>query len=447
MVNRLFQFTLKVLKVQILQNAVSPIVRLSRRPFTPMVTMLAIALSDSGAPPTEFRLFTKGWNITSKGRFLFDDTAAKSVMSDYAKHGVDLMIDLEHQSLDGASADPTARDARGWGQLELRNGDLWAVNVKWTPDGTARLTNKTQRYVSPAFSIDPETKRITSILNVAITSLPATDKTPALVAASSSGGTGMTIEEFMKVCKALGIDPTTPLDQAMAKIKGDPAADADNDPAAPPGDGTGGDGSSSDGTGPGAAASKTDPEGPPPADAKPKEVATSEIVTALAQLHSLDGSKSILEVLSKYKLYRVSHIELESGRQKNAKDRATIEAAERRDGCKKMVLAGRSPATVWSDDKATAPKKYLADMPIESFREFVGDVVKASSGTPRAPAPPATGGGDGGGAPAQFQGEGRTINVGGTLVELSSVELKICEQQGAKPEDYAALKMHRDGGK
>ena len=137
--------------------------------------------------PTEFRLFKFGVNKTEKGDFIFDKAAAKSVMAARQEWGVDVMLDLEHQSLEvpPGAADPTARDARGWAKLELRADGLYCVGVSWTPDGATRLRNKTQRYVSPAFEDDPETGRILRLINVAITSLPATHNTPALVAASS----------------------------------------------------------------------------------------------------------------------------------------------------------------------------------------------------------------------------------------------------------------------
>lgn len=143
---------------------------------------LAVA---SVKPPTQFRLFVKGWNDTENGRYLFDETAAASVMAAYKKWGVDLAIDLEHQMLEeGIASDPTAKDARGWCNLELRDdGSLWAVNVKWTEDGAARLTEKRQRYISPAFAYDEKTRRVSQIVNMAITAMPATHETPALVAA------------------------------------------------------------------------------------------------------------------------------------------------------------------------------------------------------------------------------------------------------------------------
>ena len=148
--------------------------------------MNRIKLAAGNTLPTEFRLFVRGWNDTENGNFLFDDTAAKSVMTAYREWGVSLAVDLEHQMLaDEPSADPTARDARGWCKLELRSdGSLWAVDVKWTPDGAARLQEKRQRYISPAFEIDPESNRVTKVINVAITAMPATHRTPALVAAN-----------------------------------------------------------------------------------------------------------------------------------------------------------------------------------------------------------------------------------------------------------------------
>src|SRR5690348_7278332 len=101
-----------------------------------------VLLNTSGAsgfsPPVEFRLFRAGVNETSKGAFIFDDQAAQAVLSQYNREGVRVMLDLEHMSLSGQ--DP---DSRAWFDLEVRNGELWAVNVNWTPDGARRLSEKT----------------------------------------------------------------------------------------------------------------------------------------------------------------------------------------------------------------------------------------------------------------------------------------------------------------
>lgn len=135
--------------------------------------------------PTEFKLFDRGWNDSTKGAVLFDERAAELVMAAYREHGTDLMIDLEHQSLlsleDAASARADACDARGWFALDLRpDGSLWAVVNSWTPDGERRLREKTQRYISPAFLTD-EDGRVVEIINCAIVAMPATHGAEALV--------------------------------------------------------------------------------------------------------------------------------------------------------------------------------------------------------------------------------------------------------------------------
>lgn len=189
--------------------------------------VIALAVATGNEPPTEFRLFVEGWNDTENGRYLFDSEAAQATMAAYVKWGVDLAIDLEHQMLEPAIApDPTAKDARGWCNLELRpDGSLWAVNVKWTADGAARLSEKRQRYISPAFTIDPETSRVVAIVNVAITAIPAMHDTPALVAASrdraacNSNSRALTIDEFVKVATALGFNSSAPVADVLKRLR------------------------------------------------------------------------------------------------------------------------------------------------------------------------------------------------------------------------------------
>lgn len=148
--------------------------------------MLALTVAVGEALPTEFRIFKAGENTTAHGSFIFDEVAAANVMAAYREHGTDVMIDLEHLSVENpetsANFDP---DARGWCRLELRNGELWAVGVTWTADGAARLNDKRQRYISPVLAFDAETRRVEELLNLAITALPATDNLEPLVAASA----------------------------------------------------------------------------------------------------------------------------------------------------------------------------------------------------------------------------------------------------------------------
>jgi phage I-like protein len=190
-----------------------------------MRTSRAILSMLSDEPPKEFRMFVAGWNSTKKGKFLFDDEAAKSVMDQYKAHGVDRPIDLEHMSIDSAAKnyDP---DARGWFNMELRDGELWATNVRWTPDGAERLKSGKQRYISPCFAFDKETKRVSEVINAAICAIPATLDAPALVAASllfgKTFGT-LSVEvkkmDIKKILSALGLGDDATEEQALASIK------------------------------------------------------------------------------------------------------------------------------------------------------------------------------------------------------------------------------------
>jgi len=180
--------------------------------------------------PTEFRIFKRGLNTSSKGTFLFDAQAARDVMADFSKHGADIMIDLEHLSIDEESSayDP---DARGWCKLAVRNGELWAVDVSWTPDGAARLTAKSQRYISPTFLYDKATRRVFAIHNAAICGAPALDDMPALVAASKkfSRGKSLGLVSLSLTTKgdpmdpelltALGLPEDATLEDVLAAIK------------------------------------------------------------------------------------------------------------------------------------------------------------------------------------------------------------------------------------
>lgn len=178
---------------------------------------------DEAPLPTEFRLFVAGENATEKGSFLFDEEAAAQTMAAYHQWGVRLMIDLEHQSLeDWTPPEPTARDARGWCDLELRpDGSLWAVNVEWTPDGEARLREKRQRYISPAFTIDTDSRRVMAIQNIAITAMPATRGTPALMSRRPA-----------RDARTLSVGPsfsdiTTAIDAALREVYSTPGADGE----------------------------------------------------------------------------------------------------------------------------------------------------------------------------------------------------------------------------
>ena len=147
-----------------------------------------IALGPDGTAPTELRLFRAGENRTRKGTFAFDDEAARQVMSTYAEMGrAWVMVDYDHGSLQKAPVDPSRSSrAAGTARLELRAGELWATNIRWTPDAKKAIEAGEWPSISPAFSHD-EQGRPNWLINFGLTGNPATYAPAELVAANVIG--------------------------------------------------------------------------------------------------------------------------------------------------------------------------------------------------------------------------------------------------------------------
>lgn len=395
-------------------------------------------------PPTEFLIFKAGVNDSQKGSALFDDLAAKLVMASYKRWGIDLAIDLEHGMLDVApgAADPTARDARGWCKLEVRNGELWAVQVKWTPDGIARLTNKTQRYISPCFDRDVKTKRVIEMFNVALTAIPATNQAPALVAASARRILKMpkTVKVALSMDKDLVLKALEALqagdDEAATEIlKGMIAGAASGEE---PGADDGAQGDDAEGVAPPAEGSEVAPKevdsadpGDPseePDEKDEKDPEKKEERKAMrSMLRTLTGSKTFGASLSVVQVWRKSHLELETERTRLAAERAVLESAERRSIAGELVTLGAEfPATIFVDPlKPTVLKPRWLKMSIGELRSHLADQKAARKGQKTNVRPPAG-----------------TVADGTTTekVELSATDLQLCKQMGCDPQEYARLK-------
>lgn len=128
--------------------------------------------SKDGEPPSEFKILSAGLNKTKKGPFLFDEKAAESVLREYADHGAELHVDYNHDF----------GKAAAWFKPEVRNGELWASDVQWTPHAADALKSREYRYFSPALMQDVSSKRVTRIINVALTNTPAMSGLKPLVA-------------------------------------------------------------------------------------------------------------------------------------------------------------------------------------------------------------------------------------------------------------------------
>jgi hypothetical protein len=152
---------------------------MTRRKTTPRAAEARLDALPLGAefPPKAIRIFAMGENSTTKGVFLFDDEAARTVMAAFAEHGVDLAMDFDHGAL--APADGRKRDVPGYYRPEVRADGLYAI-PQWTDVGLDAIRPGASgalpeyRYTSPSFSFDPDTRRVLKLGPLALTSYPAT---------------------------------------------------------------------------------------------------------------------------------------------------------------------------------------------------------------------------------------------------------------------------------
>jgi phage I-like protein len=168
-----------------------------RQPMKGKTTaLLALDVGEiaNGEVPTEFRIFRFGVNHSEKGDFVFDATSAESVMAEYRAHAKPMLLDFNHGTTLFA---PTPEQGIAAGEFvpEVRSDGLWATNIRWTERARQLLAAKEYRCFSPFFETEPSTGRITRLINVALTNLPALDNVEPLVAASAAGGT---MEEEMR---------------------------------------------------------------------------------------------------------------------------------------------------------------------------------------------------------------------------------------------------------
>jgi hypothetical protein len=370
---------------------------------------LSVALGDE--PPAEFRIFAAGAFETSKGQFIFDKEACSSVLAAHKDQGIDLMLDYDHASLDSGTPDPSqSGKAAGWFDLEVRNGELWAVNVRWTPPAREAIARKEWRYMSPAFKAS-EDGHVLELLNVALTNMPATKRLTPLVAASASTrgrkmhpkllalfGRLENLKKLAAEAEAAAAE-TAPGKAAAAKAACEKCAEACQ--ACSDAFGKGdidatftaidaciaamdecekacqalvGCPAASDGAADGAMSAADQPA----AD------------QAMRALSAITGKTDPKEIAAEVKRLRQTSLEHEAELARRDAEQKVLDAQERRQLVGELVKLGHeTPATAWSDDAGTKPAEPWASMKLELLRSRVEKLggVKAVR-----PGPTGTGG-------------------------------------------------------
>ena len=114
-----------------------------------------------------------------------DARIAARLIAVYQEHGLDLVIDYDHQTLRSEENGKPA-PAAGWiTALDYEAGrGLWST-VNWTEDGREAVAKREYRYLSPVFPFDPDTGEVLWLHSVALTNTPNLNQLGEIAAMAS----------------------------------------------------------------------------------------------------------------------------------------------------------------------------------------------------------------------------------------------------------------------
>jgi phage I-like protein len=181
--------------------------------------LVLICKDMNGVVPEEIQVIPYGTDIeTPKGKFTLDEESASVVMAEFQKQINQMVIDYEHQTLQGTEA-----PAAGWITSLINKGKdgIWAA-VNWTEKAKQYLINKEYRYVSPVFIKRLSDNKVVRLINVALTNQPNIDGMVPLV--NKAGEYNFTtkkeesIMNWKEMLKRLGLPETATEQDAIAAI-------------------------------------------------------------------------------------------------------------------------------------------------------------------------------------------------------------------------------------
>ena len=140
-----------------------------------MENRLVLICKEMDGVPSEIQVIPYGIDIKTPKYppFTCDEESEQAVMAAFAARQSDMVIDYEHQTLQGVEA-----PAAGWIRMAklINKGKegIWAI-VEWTERARQYIANKEYRYVSPVFETRNSDHRVVRLINVALTNQPNID--------------------------------------------------------------------------------------------------------------------------------------------------------------------------------------------------------------------------------------------------------------------------------
>ena len=141
-------------------------------------SLCKISLNEDGTPPDWIELVPPGKVTALDGR-QFDNAEPEKVVERFNARPIDIPIDWEHASESKAPKGERS-PAAGWiDQLAVRAGSIWGHVKEWTTNGAADLSDKSYRYISPAF-LHTKKGLVLDIVSAGLTNKPALGDLQAL---------------------------------------------------------------------------------------------------------------------------------------------------------------------------------------------------------------------------------------------------------------------------
>lgn len=126
--------------------------------------------------PDEVKILPVGKVNSEKGDFVVDLESYKLMKAEMQRRGIDIVIDYEHQTLDGVQA-----PAGGWVKDLEYTPDAIVAKVEWTPKAKEYLQNKEYRYLSPVVLTRKKDGKAIVLHSLALTNTPAINGMFAIV--------------------------------------------------------------------------------------------------------------------------------------------------------------------------------------------------------------------------------------------------------------------------
>lgn len=161
--------------------------------------------------PDVVKLLPRGTVTTQKGDFVVDEDSYRAMKEQMQLHGVDIVIDYEHQTLKDIQA-----PAAGWIKELLLLEDAIAAKVEWTPTAQKYIKNKEYRYLSPVVKVGKKDNKAWVLHSAGLTNTPAIDGMYAIVNSIDHEGGQTNMEFLKKIAQLLNLPEDAAEEQIMA---------------------------------------------------------------------------------------------------------------------------------------------------------------------------------------------------------------------------------------